>query len=93
MQLEYSHMPTMFDSAAFRVRRDRRHGLTYAVRVRFHKWRGAVERRKREQALDDCLRQLDRHTLDDIGLASASLPPADKFEVEERGPRCPKPRQ
>jgi hypothetical protein len=84
MQREYYYMPTIFDSATFRaaLQRGRRRSLAHAFRVRLNKWHCAIQRRKRQQALEECLRRLDRHTLDDIGLALTSEPIADKVATE-----------
>jgi hypothetical protein len=84
MQLEYSHMPTIFDTTMLRavLRRERRRGFAHAVRIRLYKWQFAMDRRKRERALEECLRRLDRRTLDDIGLGPASESRLDKLDVE-----------
>jgi hypothetical protein len=94
MQQEYSLMPVRFDTHAYRaVLRSTRHlGLAQAVRLRIRKWHCAIERRRREKALEDCLHRLDRRTLDDIGLTSVHLPPIDKVaaEIEIRAVRVQK---
>ncbi len=94
MQQEYSLMPVRFDTQAYRVvfLSTRHRGLAQAVSLRIRKWHCAIERRKREKALEECLHRLDRHTLDDIGLTSVHLPPTDKvaMEIEIRAVRVQK---
>jgi hypothetical protein len=68
-QREYPHMPIILDTTLRpRARRERKQRFADVVRAKITNWRRAHERRKREQALEDCLRRLDRRTLDDIGL-------------------------